>query len=87
MITIHPTTKADQTWMRQLTVEQWGGETVVGHGLVYYPHQLAGFMATIEGERVGLLTYHMADGACEIVTLNSFSVNARVARPIPTATR
>lgn len=59
-------------WVAQTTAEQWGAEIVVAHGVVYRPHELPGFVAMRDHERVGLLTYHIEGDACEIVTLDSF---------------
>ena len=62
-------------WVAQTTIEQWGADIVVAHGVVYCPHDLPGFVAVQGAERVGLLTYHIAGKACEIVTLDSFREN------------
>ena len=52
-------------------VEHWGDEIVVAHGAIYRPAELPGFIADRDGEIVGLATYHIANEACEIVTLDS----------------
>jgi len=44
---------------------------VVGHGVVYRPHLLAGFLATDAREPVGLLTYTIDGDSCEIVTIDA----------------
>jgi len=44
---------------------------VVGHGVVYRPHLLAGFVATDAREPVGLLTYTIDGDSCEIVTIDA----------------
>ena len=61
----------DEDWVRQFIVEHWGSEEIVVHGAIYYPHRLPGFVAVQQGERVGLVTYHVAGEGCEIVSLNS----------------
>jgi ribosomal protein S18 acetylase RimI-like enzyme len=38
---------------------------------VYYPHQLHGFIALQDGERIGLATYSIDDGDCELVTIHT----------------
>jgi len=43
----------------------------VVHGDIYYPHELSGFVALQNNFPVGLVTYHIAGQACEIVTLSS----------------
>lgn len=61
----------DRAWVRQFISERWGGETIVVHGDVFCPHKLPGFVAVEDGVRVGLLTYHLGDRGCEIITLDS----------------
>ncbi|MGH2669162.1 MAG: hypothetical protein ACRDH5_08630 [bacterium] len=39
----------DREWVRDLIRERWGDEIVVGHGVVYEPAELDGFIA-MEGE-------------------------------------
>ena len=68
---IDPVTLADQAWVRALMCEQWGGPEVVSRGRVHLPEMLPGFIARIEGEPVGLITYRIEDGEVEITTLNS----------------
>jgi hypothetical protein len=57
--------------VRAFIRERWGDEIVVGHGVVYRPHLLAGFVATDAREPVGLLTYTIDGDSCEIVTIDA----------------
>ena len=57
--------------MRAFIRERWGDEIVVGHGVVYRPHQLPGLIATDSGKVVGLLIYTVDGDACEIVTIDA----------------
>jgi ribosomal protein S18 acetylase RimI-like enzyme len=57
--------------VRAFIRERWGDEIVVGHGVVYRPHQLPGLIATDTGKIVGLLTYDVDGDACEIVTIDA----------------
>jgi GNAT superfamily N-acetyltransferase len=68
---IRPVYPNDNEWIRKRIAELWGSEVVLVHGVTYRPVDLAGFIALLRGERSGLVTYHIADGECEIVTLNS----------------
>lgn len=70
-LTLRPLAEADRNWVRAFVAERWGAEIVVAHGQVYHPHELPGFRAEQDGEPVGLLTYHIAGRACEIVTLDA----------------
>jgi DNA-3-methyladenine glycosylase I len=64
---------ADRDWVARHVAEQWGAETVVAHGALYHPADLPGFVAELAGEVTGLVTFHLAGDACEIVTLDSLS--------------
>lgn len=61
--------------VREFVVRQWGVEIVIGHGEVFYPHQLNGFIAFHNDEIVGLVTYLVREKACEIVTIDSLHEN------------
>lgn len=68
---IRPVAPADRDRIAALVCDHWGASTVVVHGTVYAPADLPGFVALVGDEIAGLVTYHMADGACEVVTLDS----------------
>ncbi len=70
-IRIRDVSPDERAWVRVLIRERWGDESVVAHGARYVPHELAGLVAEREGERVGLITYRIAGGACEVVTVDS----------------
>jgi GNAT superfamily N-acetyltransferase len=74
-IQIRPTAKSDHSWVGQLSRDFWGSEIVIAHGEVFNPSELNGFIAEIGGEKVGLITYHIQDSTCEIVTLNALKHN------------
>lgn len=57
--------------MARHVAEQWGAEIVAAHGTLYHPVDLPGFVAELDGKAAGLVTFHIAGGACEIVTLDS----------------
>jgi len=61
----------DRAWIPGYIAERWGAPTVIAHGVVYRPQELQGFVAHSDDERIGLITYHVAEGECEIVSLNS----------------
>ena len=68
----------DAGWVRRQMSDWWGGETIVVHGVVYRPHELAGLVAERDGDRIGLLTYSVRERECEIVTLNSVEARTGV---------
>ena len=44
---------------------------MVGHGRVYRPAELDGFVALVDGDPVGVITFSIDSAACEIVTIDS----------------
>ena len=71
-VSVRATGPQDRDRIRELTVEHWGSETAVAHGVSYEPAILPGFIAS-DGDRVvGLLTYHVEGDACEIVTIDAY---------------
>jgi ribosomal protein S18 acetylase RimI-like enzyme len=70
-INIRATIKEDRQWVNQFILEAWNDEIVVVHGQIYYPADLPGFVATINNQFAGLVTYRIGDNDCELITLNS----------------
>lgn len=52
-------------------IDRWGDEIMVAHGEVFRPHEHAGFVASVEDRVAGVLTYRLAGGACEVLSLDS----------------
>jgi ribosomal protein S18 acetylase RimI-like enzyme len=69
---IRSLTPGDREWVDKTTRAEWGAEVVVVHGTTFRPSVLPGFIAEAAGQPAGLLTYFIAAGACEVVTLNSW---------------
>jgi len=69
--TIRPVRASDSNRVRALITTQWGSGVVVALDKVYQPAELPGFVAEGAAGWVGLVTYHIVDDACEIVSLNS----------------
>ena len=62
----------DREWVRGFLHERWGDEIVVAHGVLFRPATLPGLILTDDvGVAVGLLTYTIEEGACEIVTIDA----------------
>jgi GNAT superfamily N-acetyltransferase len=77
-IAVQPIGEDDRAWVEQLVQTHWGSDYVVAHGMVYEVRTLPGLVAWMQGERMGLLTYHVEDGECEIVTLDSLQPSSGV---------
>lgn len=73
MPTIHirPILDDDRTWVKELSCEFWGSETVIAHGDVFFPAALDGFIAYLDDKRAGLITLFITKTICEVVTLNA----------------
>lgn len=69
--TIRPLGPEDEDWVPEFIDRRWGAPYVVAHGKLYYPHTLPGFVAEVNGEPVGLITYHADGDDWEIVTIDS----------------
>lgn len=67
------TQQEDQEWISRWLVFQWGAEIVISHDVIFHPANLPGFIAIDQttNERIGLITYHVTNDECEIVTLDS----------------
>jgi len=68
---IRPIKTSDKDWIKKIISEHWGNNIVVSHGIIYYPHELPGFIAVKGKKKLGLITYNISKGSCEIITLNS----------------
>jgi len=64
-------TDDDRIWVKERTELLFGGDFVVSRDEVHDPHKLPGFIAVEGVERVGLVTYHIDGGDCEIVSIDS----------------
>lgn len=69
--TIRPTEEKDKPWIRRLLRQYWATEQILSRGRVHDAVELPGFAAFQNDEPVGLITYSIEDGECEIVTHNS----------------
>ena len=62
----------DKPWITSWMIFQWGAEIVIAHDTVYHPADLPGVVAVdLEGENIGVITYHIEGDECELVTLDS----------------
>jgi ribosomal protein S18 acetylase RimI-like enzyme len=57
--------------LRQFWIEHWGGEEMIARGNIYRPEQLEGFVIEEGGDWIGLLTFLVKDGECEVISLDS----------------
>lgn len=70
-IYIRPIDHGDKAWVASLINEIWGSVQMVVRGSIYHVNELPGFIAILEDEPVGLVTYFLENGDCEIISLDS----------------
>ena len=75
MIEIHPIEDQTRKTVIDFITENWGAPIVVTKGKVHSSNQLPGFIAYINGQLAGLLTYHIENQECEVVSLDSVIEN------------
>ncbi len=86
-LTLQPLAAHDREWVEQFITAHWGAPVVAGHGVVYQPHDLPGFIAMEDGARIGLVTYNIAGTGCEIVTVDSIMQDSGVGTALITAVK
>jgi len=72
----------DRQWAAEVLTRSWGSTRVVSRGRLHDALELPGFVAGLEDERVGLLTWSAEDDECEVVTLNSLVERRGVGRAL-----
>lgn len=74
---IRPLHDKDRNWVAHFMDEHWRSTKLVSRGRVFYGHLLPGFAAfrcaadQNHGKAIGLLTYHVENQCCEVLTLDS----------------
>lgn len=71
MSTLRRLTHDDLARLRQFWIEHWGGEEMISRGNIYRPEQLDGFVVEEGEEWIGLLTFFIKGGECEVTSLDS----------------
>jgi ribosomal protein S18 acetylase RimI-like enzyme len=66
------------TWASNLLKDRWGSTKIISRGRAYQADTLPGFVAYRDGTPVGLATYNLSGGECEIITLDSILERAGV---------
>ena len=68
-------TESDKPLVAAFISEQWGSSFSVSRGNLYDVSSLSGFIYKKKTKIIGLITYHIKNGECEIVTLDSVIPN------------
>lgn len=75
---IRPMTENDIQYVRDVFISRWDADFVVSRGKKHIPEDLDGFIATMDGKNVGLLTYKIKKAEMEIISLDSFQERSGV---------
>ncbi|MEQ8769812.1 MAG: GNAT family N-acetyltransferase [Phycisphaerales bacterium] len=70
---IRPLEESDKGWVRDALKRYWASTRQVTKGRLHQADELPGFGAFRDGEPVGMLTYEIRNGECEIITHNSLA--------------
>lgn len=70
--------QCDKNWISNFLIDEWGSVIVVTQGKKYFANKLPGFIAEINGQIFGLITYSIQGSECEIITLNSLKEKSGV---------
>jgi len=65
MVDVRPLAEEDRPWAVQIEADSWGEAVVARRGELVDPTRLPGFVALIEGERAGLVSYAVRGDECE----------------------
>lgn len=84
---VEPLNPAQHQRAADWIAQRWGSEIMVVHDQVFRPAELPGFIAVDGDQWLGLLTYHVAGDACEIVTLDTDRPNQGIGTALIEAAR
>ncbi|MBE2267068.1 MAG: GNAT family N-acetyltransferase [Anaerolinea sp.] len=70
-ITIETLTDDQRVWAHEIIEDNWGSTRMVSRGVLYDVTTFPGLVAVLDDQRVGLLTYRIEAGECEIMSLDS----------------
>ena len=84
---IRPLKKEDNDWVVKFLIENWGSTRQVAYGKPYQPSEHPGFAAIQNGAPVGLITYQIRGGECQITILNSLAEKIGIGTALVDAVR
>jgi len=87
VVEVRPLAEGDRAWALEVETASWGQPLVARLGELVDPTRLPGFVALLDGERAGLVTYAVRGDACEVVTIRSLEEGRGVARALLDAVR
>ncbi len=85
-VTVRALREDDRSWAETILEREWGSQRIVTRGRVHTLDNLSGFVAELDGERVGLLTYRVYGAECELVTMNALMKGKGIGTSLLSAT-
>jgi N-acetylglutamate synthase-like GNAT family acetyltransferase len=82
---IRPAVDADRPFLRAFMRQLWGDEVMVDRERVFYPAEQAAFLAEEGRLTLGVVTYDIRGGQCEVTALNSLRRRQGVGRALMAA--
>ena len=67
---IRPVSERDKPWIKKLLKDEWTSEQIVTRGKIHDASQAPGFIAEINEQTTGLITYVIENNQMEALTLN-----------------
>lgn len=69
----------DKEWIKDSILKNWGSEFIVALGRKLFPTEESAVVAEdAAGNKLGLLTFKIENGACEILTFDAFEKHAGI---------
>jgi ribosomal protein S18 acetylase RimI-like enzyme len=87
MVDVRPLTEEDRPWAVHLEADSWGEPLVARLGELIDPTRLPGFIAFMDEQRAGLVTYAVRGDECEVVTIRSLREGHGIGRALLDAVR
>ena len=87
MLEVRQLSENDQAWARRVEADSWGEPVVARLGELVDPTELPSFVAFLDGERAGLVSYAVRGDECEVVSIRSLREGRGVGRALLDAVR
>jgi ribosomal protein S18 acetylase RimI-like enzyme len=71
LVQVRAAREDERAWIERYLNRSWGSTTVVSRGVAHDASRLPAFVASRNGELVGLATFRVAEAQCELVTLDA----------------
>lgn len=71
MLEIRHLDETDLDWLKCNSKRLFNGEIIVSRGIIHQVFESPGFIAVLNGERVGVSIYHVSDNRCELVSIEA----------------